>query len=185
MSLSVQSACLWLLLYDCPKDSLFVLLGLIKTFVCEMFPSCVQSLLEQNMLLNEAAISAGGGSVQCCELTWGVTSVTSLAQGWATPDLVVAADVVYHRELFDPLLSSLSSLGKTACLLCTQLYALYTCLRMRSKASVLCNQVCVVNVLSFVCTLEQSRKVIMLCNHVCMSMSNHARCYRLCRVLPF
>jgi len=120
-------------MYDCPKDSLRVLLGLIKTFVCEMFPSCVQSLLEQNMLLNEAAISAGGGSVQCCELTWGVTSVTSLAQGWATPDLVVAADVVYHRELFDPLLSSLSSLGKTACLLCTQLYALYTCLRMRSR----------------------------------------------------
>ncbi|KAA6428174.1 MAG: Methyltransferase family [Trebouxia sp. A1-2] len=71
----------------------------------------VLSLLEQNMLLNEAAIAAGGGSVQCCELTWGVTSVNSLAQGWATPDLVVAADVVYHRDLFDPLLSTLSSLA--------------------------------------------------------------------------
>ncbi len=84
----------------------------------------MQSLLEQNILLNKAAIAAGGGSVQCCELTWGVTSVSSLAQGWATPDLVVAADVVYHRELFDPLLSTLDSLGKTACLLCAQLYAL-------------------------------------------------------------
>ena len=66
--------------------------------------------------------------MQCCELTWGVTSVNSLAHGWATPDLVVAADVVYHRELFDPLLSTLSSLGKTACLLCAHLYALHSCL---------------------------------------------------------
>ena len=108
------------------------------------------------MLLNKAAIAAGGGSVQCCELTWGVTSVSSLAQGWATPDLVVAADVVYHRELFDPLLSTLSSLGETAWLYCAQLYALYSCLRSMEKATVLCKKVCVVNVSFFVCNLEQS-----------------------------
>ena len=86
------------------------------------------------MVMNKAAIAAGGGSVQCCELTWGVTSVSSLAHGWATPDLVVAADVVYHRELFDPLLSTLGSLGKTACLLWTQLYALYTCLCITERS---------------------------------------------------
>lgn len=88
--------------------------------------------------------------MQCCELTWGVTSVSSLAQGWATPDLVVAADVVYHRELFYPLLSTLNSLGKTACLFYTQLYALFALVcALRSGqafAFVLCNQVCVVNV---------------------------------------
>ena len=136
-----------LLMYDCPKDSLHVLLGLIKTFVCKACPSCVQNLLEQNILLNEAAIAAGEGSVQCCELTWGVTSVTSLPQGWATPDLVVAADVVYHRELFDPLLSILTLLGKTAHSLCARLYTLYSCLRStcgQEKTTLLCNQVCVV-----------------------------------------
>lgn len=77
----------------------------------------VLNLLEQNILLNKAAIAAGEGSVQCCELTWGVTSVTSLPQGWATPDLVVAADVVYHRELFDPLLSILTLLAAGGTLL--------------------------------------------------------------------
>ena len=87
------------------------------------------------MLLNEAAIAAGGGSVQCCELTWGVTSVNSLAQGWATPDLVVAADVVYHRDLFDPLLSTLSSLGKTACLLGARVYASYSCVHSMERSS--------------------------------------------------
>lgn len=44
-------------------------------------------------------------------LTWGVTSVESLGHDWASSDLVVAADVVYHRELFTPLLHSLSALG--------------------------------------------------------------------------
>lgn len=63
--------------------------------------------------LNVATIAAGGGSAQCCELTWGQTPASSLGPAWVCPDLVVAADVVYHRELFDPVLSSLGSLGKT------------------------------------------------------------------------
>lgn len=68
--------------------------------------------MEANTALNQAAIEAGGGSVHCGNLTWGVTAVASLGQDWAGPDLVVAADVVYHRELFNPLLCSISSIGK-------------------------------------------------------------------------
>ena len=41
-----------------------------------------------------------------------MSSVASLGPAWACPDLVVAADVVYHRNLFDPLLSTLASLGR-------------------------------------------------------------------------
>lgn len=48
----------------------------------------------------------------CANLTWGVTAVASLGQKWACPDLVVAADVVYHRDLFTPLLDSILALGK-------------------------------------------------------------------------
>lgn len=71
----------------------------------------LQSLLETNIAKNQEVIQTGGGSVSCANLTWGVTSVESLGQDWASPDLVVAADVVYHRELFTPLLHSISALG--------------------------------------------------------------------------
>lgn len=48
-----------------------------------------------------------------------MTPVTDLGADWAHPDFVVAADVVYHRELFGPLLSSLQALGeKREVLLC-------------------------------------------------------------------
>ena len=50
--------------------------------------------------------------MHCANLTWGVTAVASLGQEWACPEFVVAADVVYHRELFNPLLCSIVSLGK-------------------------------------------------------------------------
>ena len=69
----------------------------------EVSPKCLQSLLEQNIGLNVATIAAGGGSAQCCELTWGETPASSLGPAWVCPDQVVAADVEYHRELFDAL----------------------------------------------------------------------------------
>ena len=72
----------------------------------------LQSLLEVNIAVNQATIHAGGGSAQCCELAWGITPAASLGAAWACPDLVVAADVVYHRELFHPLLKTLDDLGK-------------------------------------------------------------------------
>ena len=84
-----------------------------RVLAFEVSPKCLQSLLEQNIGLNAATIAASGGSAQCCELIWGQTPASSLGPAWASPDLVVAADVVYHRELFDPLLSSLGSLGRT------------------------------------------------------------------------
>lgn len=77
----------------------------------------VLALLEKNIALNQAAVEAGGGSVFCGNLTWGVTAVASLGKDWACPDFVVAADVVYHRELFDPLLCSLASIGANAIIL--------------------------------------------------------------------
>jgi hypothetical protein len=47
----------------------------------------------------------------CGELVWGQTEIASLGKSWQLPDLVVAADVVYMRELFQPLIASLSALG--------------------------------------------------------------------------
>ena len=72
----------------------------------------MQSLVDRNISLNEATLSAGGGTAQSCELTWGVTTSDALPQAWHSPDLVVAADVVYHRELFQPLLSCLKAFGR-------------------------------------------------------------------------
>lgn len=72
----------------------------------------MQSLLDQNILTNKAAISAGGGSAEAHELTWGVTTLDTLPKAWASPDLVVAADVVYRRELFQPLLTCFKSFGE-------------------------------------------------------------------------
>lgn len=79
----------------------------------------MQSLLDRNISLNEATLSAGGGTAQSCELTWGVTTLDALPHAWHSPDLVVAADVVYHRELFQPLLSCLKAFGRKLLCYCT------------------------------------------------------------------
>ena len=70
-----------------------------------------QALIQQNIALNAAAIAAGGGSAKAAVLAWGVTDPCSLPRAWPAPDLVIAADVVYHRELFQPLLATLAAFG--------------------------------------------------------------------------
>ena len=90
----------------------------------------LQGMLEKNISLNEATILRGGGSAQCCELTWGVTPLDALPQAWRVPDLLVAADVVYHRELFQLLLTCLKEFGKAVpqLLLLKALIAVVSCL---------------------------------------------------------
>lgn len=71
----------------------------------------MQDLLNSNVALNRDAIEAAGGEANVQALTWGSTSPTELSEGWQKPDLIVAADVIYHRELFQPLLQTLKELS--------------------------------------------------------------------------
>ena len=71
----------------------------------------LQELLRLNIEANRAAVQAGGGSVQETPLVWGQTQRGDLPEEWREPDLVVAADVVYRRELFEPLLAAMLDLG--------------------------------------------------------------------------
>ena len=70
-----------------------------------------QALLRWNIALNGAAIAAGGGSAEAAVLSWGATDPRSLPGAWSAPELVIAADVVYARELFQPLLATLAAFG--------------------------------------------------------------------------
>jgi hypothetical protein len=70
----------------------------------------VQDIVRENIARNAGRIAAAGGAAAARELTWGVTRAAELDAKWAEPDLVVAADVVYRRELFQPLLRALADL---------------------------------------------------------------------------
>ncbi len=70
-----------------------------------------QALICHNIALNAAAAAAAGGCAEAAVLAWGATDPRSLPGAWAAPDLVIAADVVYHRELFAPLLTTLAAFG--------------------------------------------------------------------------
>jgi predicted nicotinamide N-methyase len=74
-------------------------------------PPALQALIRHNIGLNAAAAARAGGSAAAAVLAWGATDPTTLGSAWAAPDLVVAADVVYHRDLFAPLLSTLAAFG--------------------------------------------------------------------------
>lgn len=60
---------------------------------------------------NLAVTSAGGGTAEVAELSWGATDVSQMGS-WAAPDLVIAADVIYDRDLFAPLLQTFNSYGE-------------------------------------------------------------------------
>eukprot|EP00884_Botryococcus_braunii_P000512 jgi/Botrbrau1/10461/Bobra.0133s0068.2 len=87
-------------------------------------------MVRENVQLNADLIQRAGGRADCGELVWGVTDVVSLGPHWQAPDFVVAADVVYMQELFQPLLATLSSLGGPPCIspsLATRVSGLSAC----------------------------------------------------------
>ena len=60
------------------------------------------------MAANGAALAAGGGAAEVAELAWGCGSAPP---GWAAPEMVVGADLLYHRALYSPLLHTLRQFG--------------------------------------------------------------------------
>ncbi len=74
-------------------------------------PAGFQDIVRDNIALNCNTIASAGGSAAAQAFVWGETDVSELAPEWRTPDVIVAADVVYRRELFQPLLHALKSLG--------------------------------------------------------------------------
>jgi hypothetical protein len=74
-------------------------------------PVDAQELVAENIELNADAIRDAGGCAAVQAFVWGDSGLSDLPEEWRTPDLVVAADVIYHRELFGPLLDALTHLG--------------------------------------------------------------------------
>lgn len=64
------------------------------------------TLLSQNISYNEHLFVEGGGKAKAVPLDW----TTNEARGMQKPDFIVAADVIYRRELMEPLLSCLLQL---------------------------------------------------------------------------
>lgn len=60
--------------------------------------------LQINVDLNLADVEAGGGSLAVRPLRWGVKED---AEGFNSPDLILASDCVYYDVLFQPLLQTL------------------------------------------------------------------------------
>ena len=71
-----------------------------------------QDLIRSNIKLNQQAMDSAGGAAIAHELTWGITQAQQLPQQWQAPDVVIAADVIYRQELFQPLLEALQMLSK-------------------------------------------------------------------------
>ena len=73
---------------------------------------CLQEMLHGNIRQNETVFEESGGFATAFPFVWGQTKVENLEEAWQRLDIILAADVIYHRELFDPLLSALSDLGE-------------------------------------------------------------------------
>ena len=80
-----------------------------------MLTRCVpaQGLLAENVAANAAAVAAGGGRAVAAPLRWGdAAQAAALLPPGARPfDVLLAADGVYRRELFAPLLTTLKALA--------------------------------------------------------------------------
>eukprot|EP01023_Acetabularia_acetabulum_P013350 TRINITY_DN16417_c0_g1_i1.p1 TRINITY_DN16417_c0_g1~~TRINITY_DN16417_c0_g1_i1.p1 ORF type:complete len:264 (-),score=36.07 TRINITY_DN16417_c0_g1_i1:126-917(-) len=66
----------------------------------------VVPMLTQTIQLNQQCLQRNQGSARAQTCTWGETHIQDFGD-WSSSDLIIAADVVYHAELFDPLLSQL------------------------------------------------------------------------------
>jgi predicted nicotinamide N-methyase len=77
----------------------------------------VQDLIRRNIGLNQEAIDEAGGTATAWVLSWGITQTSQLPDQWQAPDMVLAADVVYRQELFQPLLCCLDMLCRSCCTL--------------------------------------------------------------------
>ena len=73
----------------------------------------MQGLLAENVAANAEAVAAGGGRAVAAPLRWGCAAHAAALQppGGAPYDVLLAADVVYRRELFAPLLASRRALA--------------------------------------------------------------------------
>ncbi len=74
----------------------------------------VQGIIERNICDNRQVWAARGGSAEAAELSWGTTDVSAMGALWSAPDFVIAADVIYDRALFQPLLGTLCAYGASS-----------------------------------------------------------------------
>mmetsp|Transcript_3488 Transcript_3488/g.10125 ORF Transcript_3488/g.10125 Transcript_3488/m.10125 type:complete len:287 (+) Transcript_3488:151-1011(+) len=74
----------------------------------------VLDLLSSNVTANLPAILAAGGRAEVTALQWGKDAPPP---GWGSPDLVLGADLVYHRELYPVLLDTLRQFGSATTIL--------------------------------------------------------------------
>ena len=89
------------------------MLGLVCSYLTQGIALATQGLLADNVAANAEAVAAGGGRAVAAPLRWGCAAHAAALQppGSAPYDVLHAADVVYRRELFAPLLASLRSLA--------------------------------------------------------------------------
>ena len=78
----------------------------------ESCESYLQGLLQHNIELNAGAIEQAGGQATAFPLVWGKTDCKSLPYQWRAADFVVAADVIYDRDLMGPLLEVVQAVGE-------------------------------------------------------------------------
>lgn len=69
-------------------------------------------MIDSNIMLNSDVLASTGGLAVSFPLCWGSTDLEGVPESWRHPDLIVAADVIYHKHLFQPLLQTLKTYGE-------------------------------------------------------------------------